>query len=163
MRTEPLNYNIDHVDFIDKHGEELEKGIIHEEDISDIFDMILEMAISDIISVKSNLTNLYMHLLKYQYRFDYQTRSWVNTIRRCNFDLDETISQSKALSRKITPELQKLAYDKAKKYASSETNLDIQRFPEECPYDIDFVLDKDKIENFLWLYAYTDEVKQLLS
>ena len=27
MRQEPLNYNIDPVDFIDKHGEELEKVI----------------------------------------------------------------------------------------------------------------------------------------
>lgn len=163
MRTEPLNYNIDPVDFIDKHGEELERGIIHEEDISDIFDLILEIAISDIRSVKSNLTNLYMHLLKYQYQYDHQTRSWINTIRRCNFDLDETISQSKALSRKITPELQKLAYDKARKYASNETNLNIKRFPEECPYDIDFILDKNKIEDFLRSYAYTNEVKHLLN
>lgn len=163
MREEPLNYDFDPHKFLLEHGEEMEQGIIHEEDVSDILDFLLEMSISDIRAVKSHLTILYQHLLKYQYQKDHQTRSWINTIRRTSRELSEIVEDSKSISNKITPELQNKAYENAKKYASVETLLPITTFPKTVPYIFDNIINIYKIEEFLSINAFTIEAKNLLS
>ena len=162
MRSEPKNYDFDPHEFLEKHGEELEKGIIHEEDVSDILDFILEMSLSDLRSVKSRLTALYQHMLKYMYQPDHQTRSWIVTIRRNSREIFEIIEDSKSISNKITEELQNKAYENARKYASVETNLPIKIFPKNNPYIFSDVIDVYKIESFLKEYAYTQEAKNVL-
>lgn len=164
MRKEPSNYNFDPHKFLLEHGEELEQGIIHEEDISDIFDFILEAAIQDVRATTSFLQNLYSHLLKYKYQPDHQTRSWITTIRRSSRDVLNMMESSKALRNKITEEIQEKAYNTGRRYASAETKLPIKTFPENIPeeFDINKITDSDYIESYLEKYAYSWEAKKVL-
>lgn len=161
MRTEPNDYKDIH-EFLDEHGEELDQGIIHEEDISTIFDFFLEMAMSDYREVKSKLRLLLQHILKYQYQQTRQTPSWIKTIRNCRIDIYTVIRDSKSLGNKLTPEIFEIYFNDAKKEVMKETGMSKNEFPDQCPFNIDKILNDDYIESFLINYAYTDSAKKYL-
>lgn len=150
-------------EFLDCYGKDLENGIIKEECIGDIFDFLLEMASSDISAVRSQLERLDMHLLKYQYQRNKQSKSWINTIRNASSILFNLL-QSKSLRNKIDLEMQEKVYNRAKVRANFETGLPITTFPENIPseFNLDNLIDVVYIENFLRKYATSSEAKKEL-
>ena len=165
MREEPLNCNFDPHQFLIDHGEELEQGIIKEENVSDIFDFILEMSIRDIREVKSYLTILYLHLLKYQYQFHRQSKSWIDSIRYSSSAVLEIIESSKALRNKIDDILINKAYELGRNKAIAETGMNSANFPKSIPneFNLDKITDYNYIESYLRNYAYTEEAKKELN
>lgn len=148
--------------FLDEHGEELQRGIIKEELIPEIFEFILECATQHIKYMLHKLSMLYYYLAKYKYQPDDQTTTLVGSIRRSSRELSLILNSSKSLRNKITTENQMTVYIDAIKSISNEM---IDSIPESIPeeFDIDKIVDSTYIESYLNKYASAMEVKFILN
>ena len=91
--------------------------------------------------LKSKLTILMMHLLKWKYQPEFRSRSWQNTISFCRIDLQELLEDSPSLLNEIN-ECWDISYKRAKNKAKFETGL-IREFPENCPFHLQQVLNEN--------------------
>jgi hypothetical protein len=86
---------------------------------------------------------LLAHLLKWIVQPERRTRSWENTIRAQRRDVATHLRKNPGLQRVDAEEFAE-AYQAARLFASSETDLDVALFPEVPP----FTMDQAKDENF---------------
>lgn len=110
-------------------------------DLPNLVEEIEDMSKREKRSVRSALTIILMHLLKYCFQRSRRTNSWDFTIRehrrRLQRDLDESPS--------LLPYVQKIfaeSYLDAREDAANETGLPLKTFPTSCPFNLDQVLDK---------------------
>jgi len=105
-------------------------------DIENLAEELLEMGESYARELESNLTVLFLHLLKQKYQPDKQTRSWSLSIkehrRRSNGRLEKTPSLKYRLF-----EIAEEAYRISVLRACEETELDYEVFPPELPWHSD--------------------------
>lgn len=89
--------------------------------------------------LRSDLSRVLQHLLKWDYQSDRRTRSWVLSIeehRRC---VDEHLQDSPGLRSRLF-ELTQRAYADGRSYALQETRLREGTLPENCPYGWDEIM-----------------------
>ena len=91
--------------------------------------------------LRSRLEVLIMHLLKWQWQPEHQSRSWRSTINVQRRDLDRLLDENPSLRSRL-PDLLPKAYRRACKDAFDEMGLLRWRFPAESPYTIDQILDE---------------------
>lgn len=84
---------------------------------------------------------LLVHLLKWIYQPDRRSRSWRNTIALQRRKLRERLEDSPALAAR-EGEFFAGAYSDARLEASSETDLDLDVFPEQPPFGMDAAKDE---------------------
>ena len=94
--------------------------------------------------LESRMQVLAMHLLKWRYQPDKQSASWRATIALQRAEIDHLISENPSLKPHLGVVLIR-SYTDARRFASYETGLWIDDFPNACPWTIDELLD----ENFL--------------
>jgi hypothetical protein len=92
--------------------------------------------------LKSRLTVILLHLLKWQAQPDQRGMSWRKTLRTQRREIRDLLNQSPSLRREV-PDLMRDAYADAVKDAIDETGLRAEVFPSGCPYAPDDVLDED--------------------
>lgn len=120
----------------------LKEGKLNELDIANLLEEIEGMARSEKRSVSSNLEILLMHLLKYKYQPKKLNNSWRLTIYEHRERIIESLEESPSLKR-FFQEKFLVCYQKARKKASIETGLEIGTFPENCPFELESILDSD--------------------
>lgn len=91
--------------------------------------------------VKSRLTVLIMHLLKWQYQPKRSGPSWRKTIATQRVDLADLLADNPSLHRQL-PEFVTAAYPSAVKKAEIETGLPATIFPPACPYTVIQIMDE---------------------
>ncbi len=82
------------------------------------------------------------HLLKWQYQPDQRSASWSGTIRVQRKDLHKLLKDSPSLRRFLETEARD-AYVDAVELASFETGMAESTFPEQNPFTMEQLLDKD--------------------
>jgi hypothetical protein len=92
--------------------------------------------------LKSRLTVILLHLLKWQTQPDLRGTSWRKTLRTQRREIRDILQQSPSLRREV-PGMITTGYGDAIKDAVDETSLAAERFPKACPYAADQVLDED--------------------
>jgi Domain of unknown function DUF29 len=93
-------------------------------------------------AVESHLRNLLLHLLKWAYQPERRSGSWRSSIRNARIEIEKRLARNPSL----VPGLQySLAseYLHARELAADETDLPLERFPENCPWTSIHVRDKD--------------------
>jgi hypothetical protein len=90
----------------------------------------------------SRLIILIMHLLKWKYQPQKQSKSWLSTINEQRLQLELILEQNPSLKREIEQIITQ-RYGKARKMASQETRLDLQLFPSENPFNLTEILGED--------------------
>lgn len=108
-------------------------------DTQHLIEEIEDMGKSQQHAIASFLRNLLMHLLKWQYQADKQSRSWKFTIRNARQEIDDLVEENPSLSR-LPGELLQRTYQKAKQLAADETGIPLSVFPDICPYTIEQAL-----------------------
>lgn len=93
-------------------------------------------------ALRSRLKQLILHLLKWKYQPDFQTRSWRLTIAHQREEIEDDIRDSKNLN-KLFFEYANEVYESAKRSASRETGLHIDTFPKELEFTREQLLDFD--------------------
>ncbi len=97
---------------------------------------------SDQREVKSRVTTLLVHLLKWQYQSEKRSDSWADTIARERLELPFIFEQSPSLVAFAEAAFAK-AYRLARSEAARQTRLPIRHFPLDPPFSMDDVLDPD--------------------
>ena len=105
------------------------------------------MSISQQKALKSNLTVILWHLLKYLQEPEKQTRSWALTLFEHRERIEEDLENSPSLKSFLTEENLKKCYNKARKKAAIETGINLEKFPKNCPFTLAEALDFEFIPN----------------
>lgn len=100
-----------------------------------------DMAKRDLREVFSRLVILMSHLLKWQYQPDKRSGSWRGTIREQRRELNQLL-ESETLRNHAQLVLLD-AYAEARKQTSDETELSLETFPQECPWELDELLSEE--------------------
>lgn len=87
----------------------------------------------------SRLEVLLMHLLKWKYQQDEQSKSWQRTIREQRHQIKMVLDDNPSLKTLISECVIK-AYQYARTSAADETGVFLKNFPETCEWNIDQVL-----------------------
>ncbi len=123
----------------------LSEGRLDEVDAANVAEEILDVGKTEYRVLESALRVLLAHMLKWDHQPDRRSRSWENTIaihrRRAERQLQDNPSLKSRLEE-ATAE----AYKDARRLASSETDTDLDRFPEICPYSWDEIMQRE----FAW-------------
>lgn len=135
-------YDTDFIRWIEQAATLLEQGQFDKLDIENLIDEVESLGRSEKNALKSNLSVLLMHLLKWQYQPDKRTGSWKSSIIEHRDRIQLSLEDSPSLNNDYREAFEK-RYQVARKKAASETNSDIDRFPAACPYTVEQTLDED--------------------
>ncbi len=86
--------------------------------------------------LKSRYVVLLTHLLKWVYQAERRGRSWANTIANQRDEIADHLAHNPGLAPREAEEFSK-AYHLARRDASSETELDLDTFPETPPFTLE--------------------------
>ncbi len=109
-------------------------------DLANLIEEIEDMGKSQQRQLGSRLVILIAHLLKWQYQPTRRSRSWQAAIRIQRIQLHKLLKQNPSLSPQISEEITD-AYAEALHLAWAETGLELEAFPETCPYTAAQMLD----------------------
>ena len=119
----------------------LRAGRLSEIDAENIAEEILDVGRNEYDKLESALRVLLTHMLKWEYQPEKRTRSWENTIAIQRRHAMKQLRRNPSLKSQIEEAVSE-AYHDARRLASSETDMDLDRFPEECPFRWDALMDR---------------------
>jgi Domain of unknown function DUF29 len=120
----------------------LKEGKLNELDIENLIEELESMGASEKRALVSRLTQLLMHLLKWEIQTRLRGKSWEISIKKQRRGIKKIIQQNPSLKANINPCLTE-AYEDAREDAADETGLDKKTFPTECPYTFEQVINDD--------------------
>lgn len=135
-------YDTDFNSWIQQHIFLLKAGRVNEIDNTHLIEELEDMGKSDTRELKSRLTTLIAHLLKWQFQPEQRSTSWKSSIIEQRTQLSFLLDDSPSLKRTIDDAVIKI-YNKAREWAIEETGLKSTHFPKECPYSIAQLFDKN--------------------
>ena len=115
----------------------LRSGQTQRLDMENLAELIEDMSRSLRRAVKSALTTILIHLLKYRYQAERRTDSWRATIREHRRRLRDELADSPSLRPYIEQILD------AREAAADESGLPIATFPTACPFTLEQPLDRN--------------------
>lgn len=118
----------------------LREGKWHELDREHLIEEIEDLGRSARKELRSYLERLVLHLLKWRYQSDYQTRSWRDSIMENRARIPDSLTESPSLLPQLSMLLQE-CYPHARRRAARQTRLPLAAFPETCPWTVEQVLD----------------------
>lgn len=113
----------------------LREGRLSEIDVKNIAEEIESMGKSERRELMNRLAVLMAHLLKWQYQPGNRGNSWKYTIKEQRFRLSKLIEDSPSLKHELNKRIDE-AYEDALYLALSETGLDEETFPTQCPFEL---------------------------
>ncbi len=133
-------YDQDFYAWITRNVELLRSGHLSEVDAKHIAEELESMGKRDLRQLRSRLQVLTMHLLKWQYQRDLQSKSWLTTIDHQRDEIEALLLDSPSLRTAMEDALA-MIYPKAARDACRETGLPEAAFPATCPYRLDEIVD----------------------
>ena len=92
--------------------------------------------------LRNRLGILLGHLLKWQFQPSHRSKSWLATIREQRRQALRLLKESPSLQPYLQEAIED-AYQSALNLAVSETPLDYEDFPQECPYSLEQILNPE--------------------
>lgn len=136
-------YNSDFVVWVEKTSNLLKTRRLENLDIENLIEEVEDLSRRERQDLKNRLRVLLTHLLKWQYQSNYRSypetknnwneNSWARTIIEQRDSIKDILSDSPSLYNFLLEVLEE-CYQKSRKNASKETNLELSVFPELCPY-----------------------------
>ncbi len=111
-------------------------------DMAQLIEEVEDLGRSERSGIKSQLSRLLLHLLKWQYQPQRRSDSWLDSINDARIQIEDKIEDSPSL-RCYPAEQLDAAYTRARRQAANQTGLPLSTFPAECFYAIADVLDED--------------------
>lgn len=111
-------------------------------DMEQLIEEVEDLGRSERNSIKSQLSRLLMHLLKWQYQPQRRSDSWLDSINDARTQIEDKIEDSPSLQSYPAEQLDD-AYARARRRAANQTGLPLSTFPAVCPYAVADVLDED--------------------
>ena len=108
-------------------------------DVAHLIEEVEDLGKSERRGITSQLTRLLLHLLKWHYQPQRRSDSWLDSITDARTQIELAIEDSPSLKSHPATQLSD-CYDRARRQASQQTNLDISIFPMTCEYGLERVL-----------------------
>ena len=121
-------YDVDFFEWTQQNAELLRRGCLDAADIEHIAEELADMGNRDQREVKSYLTRLVMHMLKWHVQPTPRTKSWRRSIADSRVQLKDIFEQSPSLRRIAAGAITKV-YTDARHLASIETGIHPRDFP----------------------------------
>ena len=134
MTTE--TYETDFYLWTQQQADLLRQGQLSELDTVHLVEEIEDIGNSNRFALESYLSNVIMHLLKWQYQPERRCTSWELTIINGRHQIEKRLKNSPSLNPKL-PEIIEGEYSLARRNASGQTILPLTTFPEQCPFTVD--------------------------
>jgi hypothetical protein len=132
-------YDADYVGWLEAQVALLRAGRLDALDVSMIAEELEDVGKSEARALRSALTLVIMHMLKWDHQPERRTRSWVLTIRQQRSTVEEALEESPSLRPRLAEAIMR-AYPNAVLSAAAETNLPLSAFPKTCPYTLEAIL-----------------------
>ena len=120
----------------------LRSGQTQRLDVENLAEEIEDMGRSQRRAVKSALTIILIHLLKYRYQAERRTNSWRTTIREHRRRVRDELADSPSL-RPYIEQILDGCYQDAREAAADESGLPIATFLTACPFPLEQTLDRN--------------------
>jgi hypothetical protein len=117
----------------------LRAGRLTEIDAPNIAEELDDVGNEQYDKLESAVTVLLTHLLKWDHQPEKRSRSWENTIREQRRRVERVLKKNPGL-KPLRDEAVREGYLDARDRASTETDLDVDRFPKTCPYAWDAIM-----------------------
>jgi hypothetical protein len=128
--------------WLDRTAQLLREQRWHEIDVAHLIEEIEDLGKSERRGIASQLTRLLLHLLKWQYQPQRRSDSWLDSITDARTQIELAIEDSPSLKNYPAEKLQE-SYQRARRQAAKQTNIEISVFPTTCPYSLELVLAED--------------------
>ena len=135
-----INYDKDFYGWTQEQAALLRAGRLNDLDIDNLIEEVETMGRSEKRELKSRLTVLLQHLLKWEYQDGRRCKSWQLTIDGQRIEFIDTLIDNPGL-KPLIEDIIKDAYKLAVVYASKETSLSKSAFPISCPWTFDQIID----------------------
>jgi hypothetical protein len=135
-------YLTDFNSWLDRTAQLLREQRWQEIDVAHLIEEIEDLGKSERRGIASQLTRLLLHLLKWQYQPQRRSDSWLDSITDARTQIELAIEDSPSLKNYPAEKLQE-SYQRARRQAAKQTNIDISVFPNACPYSLELVLAED--------------------
>ena len=135
------NYETDVVAWAKEQAGFVRSGRFDQLDLEHIAEEIEDVGKNEQRELASRMAVLLAHLLKWEHQPARRSKSWQYTLTTQRKEVAYVISEAPSLRTKFSDERWlDIVWSKAKSQAESETGLDIDTFPEVCPWPISDVL-----------------------
>ncbi|MBC7971318.1 MAG: DUF29 domain-containing protein [Verrucomicrobia bacterium] len=111
-------------------------------DVTHLIEEIQDLGKSERRAIASQLTRLLLHLLKWQYQPQRRSDSWLDSITDARTQIALAIEDSPSLNNYPAEQLE-ASYQRARRQAAKQTNIEPSLFPNTCPYAVELVLAED--------------------
>lgn len=144
-------YLTDFNSWIDQTAQYLRERRWYEIDVEHLIEEVEDLGKSErramvrstrLSAIASQLTQLLLHLLKWQYQPQRRSDTWLDSITDARTQIQLTIEDSPSLKNYLTDQLED-NYQRARRQAAKQTHIQISVFPKECPYLVELILDED--------------------
>lgn len=138
-------YHTDFVAWADETAQLLRQRRFEEIDLDALVEEVEGLAKRDRKAMRSQLQRLLIHLLKWYYLPDDLERTrgnWGATINQARNEIRDDMEDSPSL-RRYPAEVLDRVYQRARREARDQTQLDLSTFPEQCPWPIARILEDD--------------------
>lgn len=132
--TEDL-YETDYFSWTQQQAAHLRDGRFSHVDLENVAEEIESLGKSQQAALTSSYRLIAMHLLKFIVQPEKASVSWTSTISRERGNVELTLDDNPGLRPKRVERFAK-AYAVARRDASGETGLPLERFPETPPFDV---------------------------
>ncbi len=138
--TTTTDYETDFYQWTQQQAALLRQGALSDIDMVNLAEEIESMGQSNRRAIESYLSNILMHLLKWQYQPQRRGNSWEGSIENGRHRIDRLLKDSPSLKPKL-PDIVADEYPLARKNAHRETGLALDTFPEHCPFTLNQITD----------------------
>jgi hypothetical protein len=141
MTRNAVDYEQDFYAWTIEQAQLLRAGELSAIDTANIAEEIESLGRSDRRELRSRLTVLLMHLLKWRHQPEARSTGWSGTIREQRHRIELILDDSPSL-RPFLIEILPRAFSDACEDAAEETGLAAAEFPPECPFTLDETLSR---------------------
>ncbi len=137
-------YHTDFVAWADETAKLLRQRRFDEIDLDALVEEVEGLAKRDRKAMRSQLQRLLMHLLKWRYLPNDLERTrgnWGATINHARNEIKDDMEDSPSL-QSYPAEVLDRVYQRARREARDQTQLDLSTFPEQCPWSIEDILEE---------------------
>jgi hypothetical protein len=137
-----MSYDTDFYDWTKQQAALLRSGDLSGADLQNIAEEIESMGKSEKRELRSRLTILLLHMLKWTHQPEKRVPSWEATIRVQRPEITEHLDENPSLKHELDESITR-AYKTARELAAGETGLPRSTFPLDCPWTFDEMINED--------------------
>ena len=134
-------YDLDYVSWIDRQVALLRAGRLGEIDAENVAEELSDLGKVQFHRLQGSLKILVMHMLKWDQQAEHRSTSWAGTIREHRRRIRRLVEKNPGLKPRLYEALAE-SYEDARGWASIETGIPEDEFPEDCPYGWDDVVER---------------------